>query len=527
MRILSLLPFAVLGSSLVAQATQLAIPAFSNTFSSPTLTRGFCFQAPVPIVIVGLRVPDESAQGVQCVELTLHPAMPPVYPATTSVTQAFYANNVPSNQIIPCAVPVQANEWVGVLGACGNSTMASSYAAAGTFQSSVFGLPVTLTRMLTQTNISTTGGNQPLSTEVNGSIGRVEVYYVAQGGGNFAQVSSFGAGCLDQTSTFYETFPSGTFDLSGTAPGSNGFLLQPTGAGGYAVVPGSGAWYTPTSANLGLTDDSVSPAQALPFPLVTPAGITSALVISSNGFIWTGANGANGCCNGDPVALLAQGERFCPLWQDLNPASAGSIHFDVDPSNTAAYVTWLGVAEFGQANTNTFQVAFFASGAVEYRYQACANATHTVLTGWSAGAANRDPGTRDLSATVPFVTQRDARPLALATSARPVIGSSINWVTTNVPTTAVLGLLGLGFGAIIPPFDLTPLGAPGCFQHVGVAATAVYLPTAGTGTLPFTIPNSQALAGVRVFAQSLALEPTVNPLGVVTSNGLDLLLNPN
>ncbi|MEY3162225.1 MAG: hypothetical protein RIT25_2216, partial [Planctomycetota bacterium] len=77
------------------------------------------------------------------------------------------------------------------------------------------------------------------------------------------------------------------------------------------------------------------------------------------------------------------------------------------------------------------------------------------------------------------------------------------------------------------PFELTPLGAPGCFQHVGVAATAVYLPTAGTGTLPFTIPNSQALAGVRVFAQSLALEPTVNPLGVVTSNGLDLLLNPN
>lgn len=526
MRTVPLIALSLLAPALLAQGTQLPIPAFASTFNATTLTRGFCFQAPLPIVIVGLRVPDESAQGVQAVEVTLHPAMPPAYPATTTVTQSFFANNVPSNQVIPCAIPVQANEWVGVLGACGSSTMASSYAPAGTFQSSIFGLPVTLTRMLTQTNISTTGGNQPISTEAGGSIGRVEVYYVAQGG-NFAQVSSFGAGCLDQSATFYETFLPGTFDLSGAAPAVNSLLLQPTGAGGYAVVPGSGAWYTPTSANLGLTDDSVSPAQALPFPLITPAGITSALVISSNGFIWTGANAANGCCNGDPVALLSQGERFCPLWQDLNPASGGSVHFDVDPSNTAAYVTWLGVPEYGQTGTNTFQVAFFASGAVEYRYQSCINVTHTVLTGWSAGINGINPGSRDLSATIPFVTQRDARPLALVTSARPVIGTAINWVTTNVPATSVLGLLGLGFGAITPAFDLTPLGAPGCFQHVGVSASAVFLPAAGTGTIPFSIPNSQALAGVRVFAQSLALDPPVNPLGVVTSNGLDLLLNPN
>jgi len=515
-----------LAGSVAAQGTQLPIPAFSSTFSSPTLTRGFCFQSPVAITIIGLRVPDESAQGVQCVELTLHPAMPPAYPATTSVTQSFFASNVPSNQIIPCVVPVQANEWVGVLGACGNATMANSYAAAGTFQSDVLGIPVTLTRMLTQTNLSTTGGNQPLSTEAGGSIGRVEVYYTTAGG-NIAQVGAFGAGCLDQTSTFYETFAPGTFDLSGTAPGSNSLLLNPTGAGGYAVLPGSGTWFTPTSANLGLSDDSVSPSLALPFPLITPAGITSALVVSSNGFIWTGANGANGCCNGDPVALLAQGERFCPLWQDLNPGVGGTVHFDVDPSNTAAYVTWLGVPEFGQTNTNTFQVAFFASGAVEFRYQSCVNVTHTVLTGWSAGAGNRNPGSRDLSTSVPFVTQQDARPLVLATSARPRIGTSINWITTNVPTTSVLGILGLGFGSIVPGFDLAPLGAPGCYQHVGVSASAVFLPSGNTGTIPFAIPNNPGLAGVRVFAQSLALTPSVNPLGVVTSNGLDLLLNPN
>ena len=351
--------------------------------------------------------------------------------------------------------------------------------------------------------------------------------YYSLGSGAFATRTPFGAGCLDTSSSFYETFGNGLFDLAGQGGLTNSLLLNPTGGGGYAVLPGSNTFFTPTSANLGMTDDSVN-TQTLPFPWVTPTGVTTTVVISSNGFLWSAPNTVNGCCNGDPVQFFTQAERYAILWQDLNPTIGGSVHFDVDPSGQVAYVTWLNVPEYAQAaNLNTFQVAIFASGAVEYRWQQCGNISHTVLVGYTRGLGARNPGAIDISATVPFVTQPDRIPLALNTSARPQIGTTINCVTTNVPSTSGVGLLGLGFGALVPPFDLTLLGAPGCFQHVGVSATAVYIPTAGTGTLPFTIPNNQALAGVRVFAQSIAVDPTINALGAITSNGLDLLLNPN
>lgn len=355
----------------------------------------------------------------------------------------------------------------------------------------------------------------------NGSI-----YYVL-GSGAFATRTSFGAGCLNTSSSFFETFGNGLFDLSGQGGATNSLLLNPTGAGGYAVLPGSNTFYAPTSANLGMTDDSVN-TQTLPFPWITPTGVTTTVVISSNGFLWSAANAANGCCNGDPAQFFAQAERYAVLWQDLNPSTGGTVHFDVDPSGQVAYVTWLNVPEYAQAaNLNTFQVAIFASGAVEYRWQQCGNISHTILVGYTRGLGARNPGPIDISATVPFVTQPDRVPLALTTSARPVLGTSFNWVTNNVPSTSVVGILGLGFSSITPPFDLALLGAPGCFQHVGVSATAAYLPTNGTGTLPVAIPNSPNLAGVRFFAQSLALDPSINALGAITSNGLDLLMNPN
>ncbi len=355
----------------------------------------------------------------------------------------------------------------------------------------------------------------------NGSI-----YYVV-GSGAFATRTSFGAGCLNTSSSFFETFGNGLFDLGGQGGATNSLLLTPTGAGGYAVLPGSNLFYTPTSANLGMTDDSVN-TQTLPFPWITPTGVTSTVVISSNGFLWSAANTANGCCNGDPALFFSQAERYAVLWQDLNPTAGGTVHFDVDPSGQVAYVTWLNVPEYGQAaNLNTFQVAIFASGAVEYRWQQCGNISHTVLVGYTRGNGARNPGAIDISATVPFVTQPDRVPLALTTSARPVMGTTFNWVTNNVPATSFVGILGLGFSSIVPPFDLALLGAPGCFQHVGVSATTAFLPTSGSGSVPTTIPNSPALAGVRVFGQSIAVDPTINALGAITSNGIELLVNPN
>ncbi len=179
-------------TAFAAAQTQIPIPAFNRTFSGQ-LTRGFWFQAPTTFVITGVRVPDESGQGVQCVEISRMTSAPPAFSSTIQPTQLFYANNQPSASILPCNVLVNQGDFIGVLGACGSSTMYNSYGPTGAFQSNVLGFPVTLTRFLMQSNLSTSGGNQPCASEAAFEVARVEVYAVPAAG--FAAAAPFGTGC--------------------------------------------------------------------------------------------------------------------------------------------------------------------------------------------------------------------------------------------------------------------------------------------------------------------------------------------
>ncbi len=335
-----------------------------------------------------------------------------------------------------------------------------------------------------------------------------------------AWAAAFGTGCIeDARSSFYERFANGSFDLSNT-----GLSFVPTGTG-YAVVPNaSPQWFTPTSPPLPLTDDSVSPLLALGFTLVHPAGATTALRASSNGFVWSASNFDHGCCAGDPAALLARAARWCPLWCDLDPELGGAVHFDTDPANGAAYVTFLDVREGKTAalNRSTFQVALFSSGNVEFRFRACAVTASPVLTGWSPGGGQLDPGAVDLSAIPFLVTDPDLRPLQHRASARPRLGATIQLRTTVVPPGIVIGATLAGLVALDPGVDLTPLGMPGCRRHQSADAALLWLPAQGTGSSPFTIPVDTSLAGTVLTTQSAALVPGINALGAIVSNGLRL-----
>jgi len=151
------------------------VPNFGSTFTSATTTRGLWFQSPTKFSIVSLSVPDESNHGLQNVAVYRMAAAPPAFSASSSGGLEFFSAGQPSNAPIPCAISFDAGEFVGVLGACGDgTTMRSSYATpAGTYATTVLGAPTTLTRFLTQTNIVSTGGNAPYSTEVAGALGRV------------------------------------------------------------------------------------------------------------------------------------------------------------------------------------------------------------------------------------------------------------------------------------------------------------------------------------------------------------------
>lgn len=95
-----------------------------------------------------------------------------------------------------------------------------------------------------------------------------------------------------------------------------------------------------------------------------------------------------------------------------------------------------------------------------------------------------------------------------------------------VPAGSPLGLVAFGLQQFTPGIPLAIIGAPDCFQNSSIAATAVFVPAGSTGSVPLDVPNTTAPSGLHVYGQSLALTPSLNPLGLITSNGLDLLLNP-
>ncbi|MBL8756263.1 MAG: PKD domain-containing protein [Planctomycetes bacterium] len=152
------------------------VPNFGSTFSSTVATRGFWFQAPTRFSIVSANVPNEfvPAETIQNVGIYRLTAAPPVYSATATGGLELAALTQPAGVPIPCAVSFDAGEWVGVLGACGTTTMRNSYGTpTGSYASSVLGVPTTLTRFGTQFNINTTGANHPYWQEPTGAISRV------------------------------------------------------------------------------------------------------------------------------------------------------------------------------------------------------------------------------------------------------------------------------------------------------------------------------------------------------------------
>lgn len=90
------------------------------------------------------------------------------------------------------------------------------------------------------------------------------------------------------------------------------------------------------------------------------------------------------------------------------------------------------------------------------------------------------------------------------------------------PATLITGLSDRTFGGLPLPFDLTPLGAPGC--SLLVSGEVLLSGTTGMdGSLQFRLPVPwiPGTVGNRLFQQALVLDP-VNPFGAAWTNGLRL-----
>jgi len=398
---------ALIASSALCQITIPPHSAIYNGFS-----RGYNFTAATNFTIARLQLPPEAMQAGDTGSFLVR-----INGVTTLRTVGVAGDSIFPN------ISVNNGDVVDIIGnwspaVTGNFTAHNSYTATGPATTTIGGVPHTLTRTGWQWDIGDTAwASGTYLAPVAGQMGRINLYESVLPG--IATVTPYGTGCVNSPgATFYELFQAGTFDLSNTS-----IQLTPSGGGtGYVVIPGSNTWLTPTGPSLGLTDDSVSTGQPLGFTLNYPGGSTNTVYVSSNGYIWAQNNTNNGCCAGDPIGLRNSGARWCPQWGDLNPGAGGQVQFDTAPGMAA--VTWTAVPEFGATNANTFQVVFFNTGVVEMRWQACSVVSHVVLTGFSPGANNPDPGSVDISASLPIVTTPHLTALRLNASPRPSSATS-------------------------------------------------------------------------------------------------------
>jgi hypothetical protein len=116
--------------------------------------------------------------------------------------------------------------------------------------------------------------------------------------------------------------------------------------------------------------------------------------------------------------------------------------------------------------------------------------------------------------------------LAAAPGELPWLGEPFDVVLANMlPVSIAVLAMGFSNSSVGLPLDLGPFGAPSCSLLMSNELWWAYI-TPGSGTLAATrvLPASVSAVGLHLYDQFAVIDPVVNPLGLVFSNGCDALL---
>jgi hypothetical protein len=358
-----------------------------------------------------------------------------------------------------------------------------------------------------------------------------------------ASHTDYGPGCYRFQGSFYDGF-----DAAGASSTLSGRVLSMVlGGSGYVVLPAltGVAFVPPTAAATVLTgfvpdNDDGERAVTLPSAFPLPAGSVTQLFVHTNGIVSTGANHPtlpNPNYFPTTAGLLGQPNAAWYSWHDYNPSEPNSGQIKTETVGTLFCITWDGVESYdlNQVNPSTFQLQFdLGTGQVNYVWQNitainAGAASDVHLIGYSPGGPSVDHGEQDVAAIVTLTldANRDALPLTLRASTRPVLGHTISYTTSSETTTPGIGLNLLSLadlGALSPAgLDLGILGAPECVANVDLGQ-GVGNVIGNFGSLSMTIslpvPVNATLSGLQLFSQSVWLDAAANSAGLLTSNAV-------
>ncbi|MGE0144266.1 MAG: PKD domain-containing protein [Planctomycetota bacterium] len=106
---------------------------------------------------------------------------------------------------------------------------------------------------------------------------------------------------------------------------------------------------------------------------------------------------------------------------------------------------------------------------------------------------------------------------------RLLVGTTANLTLDRMPVNTGALLFGFSstssvFGPL--PFDMSVLAAPGCFLRTDLVASLTIIGANNAGTASISVPNVPGFAGIPLFLQGLALDPSANLFGIVMSDSL-------
>ena len=347
--------------------------------------------------------------------------------------------------------------------------------------------------------------------------------------GNCAIHVSYGSSCATARS-WYELFPANANDLAGQT-----ITAVPNASGGYDVSMAPMSTYnTPNAAGLALTNDSISPAMALPFTFEFPGGSTTNVRIDSNGRVHLAASGATNAAPSVADLIDSTTPLLAAAWGNLNPdgnANTRNVFF-TSPGPGEVDITWNDVRFFGVTGAITCQIAIIDNGTadrIEFRYAAVSSPNLTHLVGFSPGIGSVDPGYRDLTAG-PFSTFYPELPsLSLSASPAPVLGTVVTYTVGNIRPNASLSQIMGNFVSTAPtPLSIIGVDAPDCVLLIPALGSLAFSPLLlgnpnATYLAPY--PSDPAWIGTNLYLQAFELAPTANPGGVISSNGLRSVLS--
>ena len=376
------------------------------------------------------------------------------------------------------------------------------------------------------------------------------IYYTPGGTPvNVASWQPIGDGCYKRSRSFYEFWPSsvtvdfGTVTAGGSGISSMLMTLNPNSS--YSMTGGTNTIITPSTPSLALGDD-VTQVITLD-PLGTPilyagtSGITLATSVEmgSNGYL-TFNGTSNPALVPDPAPFLAN-SAIVGNWHDFDPSQAGaSTNYEWNPTlgGIGAHIfSWIACPDFGIAgSSNNYQIIIYANSNIEMRWGAMSQSGGggwpTVL-GYSPGGGAYNPGSRDLSASLPFSSDNlDSAPLALAMTARPQLGTSPGFAISGgealpvqVAAFLVVSLAGFPGGV---PMSGPPFLMPECNQYANIAGSPTFFLFGNPPPVfNFPIPNLAQYNGQVVFAQAFGISGSFNTtgfgIGANASNGVRMV----